>query len=628
LLIGSLLWVGCAAEGARTPIDLGDKQEALEGAICLADGDCDHGELCDFRVCIPEGPPCPAEGVCRAQTRFYDNVGTDIPDAYPEGVERPIVVDRPPASVAHVRVAVTIRHTWRGDLRVVLRSPNGNELVLHDRTGGGEDDLFISRDVTEAFEGGPADGVWTLRVSDHARRDTGRLAAWRLELEYAAAPSDPPDPSTDVWATVELPSSESAHPYVNDTDETVDLRRFAGGADRARIRFDRLETERGYDFVYVVDLDTGETLDTFTGNLAAFTTREYATGNLGVRLVSDYSVTAWGFRVGAVEVFGKGCLSDGDCPAGTQCPNEVVRCITWPCFLSCQPIHLGGEGDPCSNTAECGEALYCAADRTCRAVGSCSETSDCNNPDNPFIHIMCVGTPVCESERCGWRCTTPTECVEGDTRDDGCNTCTCSDGRWACTERYCPPIAEEGEACGARAICGEGLVCDRGPTEEASCTSAQPGICVPEPEGPRFCRGLYAPVCSCNGQSFDGNCQRAGMAAWAHEGECMLDLAIPDADAAGIETTIDVQQPAASRRAEVEVRIDHTWRGDLVVWVEAPNGSRHALTNRAGGSADDFEHRSIVELGTDSVVGSWRLHVSDRASLDTGVLRHFNVSPR
>jgi subtilisin-like proprotein convertase family protein len=557
--IVSMVAMGCAAKGA-SPIDVQDKTEALEGAVCFADGDCDRGELCDFRVCIPEGPPCPAEGVCRAQTHWYDDVGADIPDFYPEGIERPLLVDRPTVAVASAQVSVTIRHTWRGDLRVVLRSPAGTEHVLHDRSGGGDDDLLLSMDVTAPFEGEPADGVWTLRVSDHARSDIGRLEFFRLTLGYAALPSDPPDPGSDVWATVELPSTESAHPYTNDTDLTTDLRRFSGGAARARIRFDRLEVERGYDVVVVVDLDTGDVLDSFTGTLAAFTTRAYETGSLGVRLMSDYSVTAWGYRVGAVEVFGKGCLEDADCPTGTECPNELVRCIAWPCFLSCRAV--------------------------------------------------------------------PVTCVEGETTDDGCNTCTCAGGAWACTERHCPPARGEGDACDGVTLCGTGLTCDRFATEGPVCVAEQPGVCVPEPEGPRFCRALYAPVCGCNGQTFDTNCERIGMAPWAHAGECRLDLAIPDANAAGIASTIHVGAPRDSHQAVVDVRVDHTWRGDLTVWVEAPNGSRHVLTDRAGGSADDFEDHPMVDLGTDTVVGAWTLHVSDHARFDTGVLRHFNVRPR
>ncbi len=626
MCIGVVFSGGCAATGGRAPELSSEKFEVVE-APCVTDAECDSGEFCDLLLCIPEGPPCPAGGVCRTQTRFYANNVMDIPDADPAGVESPLQVERPPASIAQVRVNGLIRHTWRGDLQVVLRSPSGTEHVIHNRQGAGADDLSISSNVTEFFDGEPAQGEWTLVVRDLARQDTGRLMGWNLDFQFAL-PAPEPTPGYDVWATVELPASESEHPYANNTDETLDLRRFSSDAGRARIRFARLEVERGYDFVEVLDLDSGEVLDRFTGTLAPFTTREYPTGNLGVRLVSDYSVTAWGYQIGAVEVFGKGCLEDADCPSGTQCPNELVRCVAWPCFLGCAPETLGGEGASCSSSDQCQDALYCAGDGTCRADGSCNELSDCDRIGNTYYRILCIGRSTCEDNRCGYQCGTPLECVEGDTTDDGCNTCTCAGGMWVCTERYCPPIAGAGEACGGGTLCEEGFVCDGVVTDGPTCSSEQPGVCVAEPTAPRYCRGVYAPVCTCGGQTFDGSCQREGMGAWAHDGECTLDMAIPDADAAGIQTTVSVSYPRSSTRALVEVRIDHTWRGDLVVWVEAPDGTEHELTNRAGGSADDFAYEDIIDLGTNSVAGDWTFHVSDRASQDTGVLRHVNVRPR
>ncbi|HJL14674.1 MAG TPA: proprotein convertase P-domain-containing protein [Sandaracinaceae bacterium LLY-WYZ-13_1] len=618
------LLAGCAAEpGARPPADdLHDKQEALVGAPCRTDDGCDRGEHCDRVLCIPEAEHCPEEGVCRAITRWYDPEGAAIPDADPAGVERTIVVDRPPASVARLHVSATIRHTWRGDLRVVLRSPAGTERVLHDRAGGSADDLTIGADLTSVFEGEPAHGAWTLRVSDHARRDTGRIATWRLELDYAA-PSDE-GPGHDVWATVALPAAESAHPYANDEASVHDLSPMSAGATRARIRFARIDVERGYDVVEVYDTETGEVLDRFSGRHDAFTTRAYPTGHLAIRLLSDRSITRWGYRAEAVEVFGLGCLSSEECGEGYECPTERIRCVRWPCFTACQPRPTGGEGDACAADVDCGEELYCAADATCRGFGTCGEAADCEDPSNPWIHVLCVGTASCDAGACAWHCGEPLECTDGETRDDGCNTCTCTDGRWACTERYCPPVAEAGEPCPAGTVCAEGLICDRGRIDLVpTCGSEHVGTCVPEAE--RLCTMEHAPVCACNGQTFPNECHRIGVADYAHDGECALAVAIPDADAEGIVQTLEVTRPAGTHRADVEVRIDHSWRGDLVVWVEAPDGSRHVLTNREGGRADDFAWGGTIDLDRGSATGTWTLHVSDRASWDTGVLRFFNV---
>ncbi len=624
-----LALVGCAAQpGARPDADdIADKQEALVGAACLDDSGCEAWEHCNRIVCITT--PCPSDGHCANINRWYDNDGADIPDARPAGVTRTIRVERPASTVAHLTVGVNIRHTWRGDLRVVLTSPAGTAHVLHDRSGGSADDLNLGLDLTSVFEGETAVGDWRLTVSDHAAQDTGRLLTWTIELDYAEA-APPPETGRDVWAEVGLPSIESAHPYVNDFDQTWDLSLYSGGASRARIRFSRLETERGYDFVEVIDQGTGAVLDRFTGRLGAFTTREYATGNLGVRLVSDYSVTAWGFAVEHVEVFGLGCLEDDDCGPGTQCPTEVIRCIRFPCFATCQPETTGGVGAACASNADCDEDLYCGADGVCAADGTCpgGDVTECSMPGNAWFHIMCAGYPTCEAGACGWQCGPTPVCTDGETRDDGCNVCSCSGGIWRCTERYCPPVAGEGEACGLGVVCDSGLICDRGRTTAPTCGVDQPGTCLADPGTPRICTRELAPVCSCNGQTFSNECARVGVAPYAHEGECELSVAIPDANVNGIRQRLDVIAPAGGTVYEVTVRIDHTYRGDLVVVLVDPDGQRQVLTNRQGGSADDFAITQHYRAGASGGLGTYTLEVSDRASADLGVLRFFNVVVR
>jgi len=250
--------------------------------------------------------------------------------------------------------------------------------------------------------------------------------------------------------------------------------------------------------------------------------------------------------------------------------------------------------------------------------------ADCSQDGNVWVHILCVGYPVCsDTGTCGYRCGEPLECVEGDVRDDGCNVCSCSGGRWRCTERFCPAVAGEGEACGGGTLCEEGLVCDRGPADAAVCGDDRPGICARQDA--RYCRAVYAPVCTCNGQTFSNECERQGHGDWAGAGRCELSVAIPDADAAGVSRTIHVPAPPGATRARVQVEIDHTWRGDLVVSVEAPDGSVHVLSNREGGSADDLDLDVTLDLGSSSALGAWTLTVTDRAAYDVGVLRFFNV---
>ena len=82
---------------------------------------------------------------------------------------------------------VGIDHTYRGDLRVTLISPRGIQVVLHDRAGGGQDNLRETYDVTTTpglanLLGRSVGGDWTLRVQDLAPIDQGRLSHWALEI--------------------------------------------------------------------------------------------------------------------------------------------------------------------------------------------------------------------------------------------------------------------------------------------------------------------------------------------------------------------------------------------------------------------------------------------------------------
>jgi len=543
------LLVACAAKPVLPELDTSAKTEAIVGASCTDDAGCDLGELCDRPVCIPEGPPCPTEGRCVNQRRFYDLEATPIPDADPEGVARSLVVEKPGLVVASVNVNLNVEHTYRGDLVAALTSPEGTIHLLHDRSGGSADDLNLTADV-DAFAGEAATGTWTLRISDNARLDEGTLRSWRLSFEYAEGEPEPePEPQ---WADVEV-DLQSPHPYANDMSEVYDLRRFAAG-DATRLHFVRVALESGYDFLEVRHAETGEVFDRVTGEHEDLTLGPYETTALELHLVTDYSVTGWGFWLDRVDVRNAGCMDDADCAEDQFCP-EIV-CIRHPCFSFCQPREE------------------------------------------------------------------PAECADGETRDDGCNTCTCTEGRWACTERAC--VSGEGEACGGDTVCAAGLHCDHGMAGGNACggVSEATGTCVRF--GPRICPRHIQLVCTCNGQTFNNDCERIGHGDFAHEGPCALDVPIPDADPSGARATVTVLRPAASTSVRAQVGLRHTWRGDLVVTIVAPDGTRHRLSDREGGGDDDFEWSGTVELAG-SVVGAWTLEVVDLARQDRGVIERFNV---
>ncbi len=92
--------------------------------------------------------------------------------------------------INEIEVDVEIKHTYRGDLKVGLRSPNGTEIILVNRTGGSADDIvksFRSSDDPSLFTNilnSSAQGDWSLKIEDLASQDVGVLAKWGLAITY------------------------------------------------------------------------------------------------------------------------------------------------------------------------------------------------------------------------------------------------------------------------------------------------------------------------------------------------------------------------------------------------------------------------------------------------------------
>lgn len=127
---------------------------------------------------------------------FSNNELIAIPDNNAEGIASVINVPQQ-GFVFGADVGVNITHTWQGDLLVKLRSPQGTEHTLHNRTGGSADDLVQSWQ-TDAFNGEAMQGDWTLLVSDNAGLDTGSLNSWDLTLTALSDDDTGPVPVAPV----------------------------------------------------------------------------------------------------------------------------------------------------------------------------------------------------------------------------------------------------------------------------------------------------------------------------------------------------------------------------------------------------------------------------------------------
>ena len=68
-------------------------------------------------------------------------------------------------------------------------APSGQQAVLHNQSGGSQDNLIRTYDsastpALQGLVGQSIQGNWVLRVTDLVGQNIGKLNAWTLELSY------------------------------------------------------------------------------------------------------------------------------------------------------------------------------------------------------------------------------------------------------------------------------------------------------------------------------------------------------------------------------------------------------------------------------------------------------------
>ncbi|WIY78938.1 M4 family metallopeptidase [Streptomyces anulatus] len=103
---------------------------------------------------------------------------------------------------------------------------------------------------------------------------------------------------------------------------------------------------------------------------------------------------------------------------------------------------------------------------------------------------------------------------------------------------------------------------------------------------------------------------------------------IPDAGAAVTSSvTVSGVTGNAPSTLKADVNITHTWRGDLVVDLVAPDGTAYRLKNSSSGdSADNVVETYTVNASSEVANGVWKLRVQDVARQDTGRINSFKLT--
>lgn len=434
-----------------------------------------------------------------------------------------------------------------------------------------------------------------------------------------------------VWTAV--PNVvESAHPYTHNLSQTWSIG-FAG-ASQMRIHFSRIETERNYDFVRILD-GNGRMLHEYTGTSRDVTTPAIRAAQVTVQFVSDSSVNGWGFAIDRVDVMG-GCQTNSDCGAGESCVQ--VQCTRAPCFNVCQAPNPGTgyqavtlaalQANPTAFNERRIEVVAAPLYSTpvCTRIGCTASNPCCNRCQSGFTlggDIALAGANGVAFGCDGNECTVASSCNPAfDTRDPGeyrfrgTFRVQAFGARQLTVDEFratsCAPTGCSGQVCGNASVT---TTCDVRPEYQcyrsATCEAQSNGLCA-------WTQTAALTQCLAGGGT-------TGARTFT---SADTPLSIPDNNTTGITSSVQVPTVASGRTVRVSVAITHPYRGDLRVVLVSPTNRERVLSDRAGGSFDDLvlENVDVTSLVTGAATGTWRLRVTDGARSDTGALNQWSIT--
>ncbi len=143
--------------------------------------------------------------------------------------------------------------------------------------------------------------------------------AYALTATYPTSTTPP----TGQWYN-ETTVIQSPHDYTNSYNNTQTYTKT--GATKVAVHFSTFATESNYDFVYIKDA-AGTTQASYSGTKSAFTA-EVDGDTIQVNLVSDYSVTGYGYYIDYVSYYANGQLiieniAPNTTPLGSGDPDEL-----------------------------------------------------------------------------------------------------------------------------------------------------------------------------------------------------------------------------------------------------------------------------------------------------------------
>ncbi|HII80543.1 MAG TPA: hypothetical protein HA261_09160 [Methanosarcina sp.] len=156
--------------------------------------------------------------------------GILIPDMYPEGVLSSIYIPED-GLVKDIRVSVNIEHSYLRDLRVILFTPAGKRIVLHDRLARKDRSLIRTYNPgslpdLKACIGERVWGKWTLTVADLSKGNVGSFLSWGVKFLVQAVEKEEIKREVFPWLVIpdNNPSGIASQIEIERSGKIVELR--------------------------------------------------------------------------------------------------------------------------------------------------------------------------------------------------------------------------------------------------------------------------------------------------------------------------------------------------------------------------------------------------------------------
>jgi len=119
-------------------------------------------------------------------------------------------------AIESISADVHVDHGHIGDLVLILTSPSGKSVTLHDRIGGTASVIKKTYSASDlaALNGEKAKGKWTMKISDTMPRDSGRLVSWKLNIKTASHTTAPIVKATPKSTKDDLKKIEGVGPKI------------------------------------------------------------------------------------------------------------------------------------------------------------------------------------------------------------------------------------------------------------------------------------------------------------------------------------------------------------------------------------------------------------------------------